>query len=63
MSFVVSMSVLRLFYAKGCEEWERVMPLSHSEEYPCEYENLKLAANSPKMIRLAWRSTKKSEAL
>ena len=36
-----------------------VMPLSHCEEYPCEYENLKFAANSPKMIRLAWRNTEK----
>ena len=29
---------------------------SHGEEYPGEYENLKFAANSPKMILLAWRN-------
>jgi hypothetical protein len=31
--------------------------LSHSGEYPCECGNLKFAANSPKMNRLAWRNT------
>ncbi len=39
------------------------MLLSHSGEYGGEYENLKFAPNSPKMIRLAWRNTDKSVAL
>ncbi len=40
-----------------------VMLLSHSGKYDGEYENLKFAPNSPKMIRLARRNTEKSEAL
>ena len=35
------------------------MLLSHCGEYPCEHENLKFVANSPKMIRLARRNTEK----
>ena len=39
------------------------MPLSHCEEYSCEYKNLKFATNSPKIIRLVWRNTEGIEAL
>ena len=35
------------------------MLLSHCGEYPCEYENLKFAANLSKMIRLSWKNTEK----
>ena len=40
-----------------------VMLLSHLGEYPCEYENLKFVAESPKMIWLIGRNTEKSKAL
>ncbi len=42
---------------------EPIMLLSHSGEYGGEYENMKFVPNSPKMIRLGWKNTDKSEAL
>jgi hypothetical protein len=37
-----------------------LMLLSNIGEDPCEYKNLKFAANSPKMIWLTWRNTEKT---
>ena len=52
-----------LIFATPRKILRQLMLLSHLAEYPCEYENLKFATNSTKMIRMAKKKMTPYECL